>query len=39
LVLDLKAGDLAVFRSSDITHFNLHFQGEQLISVALELLH
>src|SRR6202035_1468834 len=27
LVLDLQPGDLFIFPSADITHFNLHFSG------------
>lgn len=27
LVLDVNQGDIVVFRSSEITHFNLHFSG------------
>jgi hypothetical protein len=27
LVIKLKAGDILVFPSCDITHFNLHFSG------------
>ncbi|KAJ7178696.1 hypothetical protein C8R43DRAFT_1118067 [Mycena crocata] len=27
LVLDLKAGDMVIFPSARLTHFNLHFQG------------
>ncbi|VDC06318.1 unnamed protein product [Peniophora sp. CBMAI 1063] len=29
IVLPLKAGDLVFFRSSDITHFNLHYCGKR----------
>lgn len=27
LVIPLRSGDLVIFRSSETTHFNLHFQG------------
>lgn len=27
LVFELKAGDVMIFPSADITHFNLHFKG------------
>jgi predicted 2-oxoglutarate/Fe(II)-dependent dioxygenase YbiX len=30
LVLDLRSGDMAVFPSDDITHFNLHFKGKRI---------
>ena len=26
-VIPLKSGDIIIFRSSEISHFNLHFQG------------
>lgn len=29
LVFELKAGDILVFPSSELTHFNLHFLGER----------
>jgi predicted 2-oxoglutarate/Fe(II)-dependent dioxygenase YbiX len=29
LVLDLRSGDVAIFPSDDITHFNLHFRGKR----------
>lgn len=29
LVIPLRTGDLVVFRSSETTHFNLHFQGKR----------
>ncbi|TFK58372.1 hypothetical protein BDN72DRAFT_782173, partial [Pluteus cervinus] len=29
LVLDIKPGDIVIFPSADITHFNLHFNGER----------
>jgi hypothetical protein len=29
VVLKLKSGDLAIFRSADISHFNLHYVGER----------
>ena len=28
LILEIQSGDVAVFPSSDITHFNLHFKGK-----------
>lgn len=27
LVIDLQDGDQAIFKSSELTHFNLHFSG------------
>jgi hypothetical protein len=30
LVIRLKPGDFVVFRSSEITHFNLHYRGKAL---------
>lgn len=27
LVINLKAGDILIFRSCEVTHFNLHFSG------------
>lgn len=29
LVLDLKNGDVVIFTSKDISHFNLHFTGKR----------
>lgn len=29
LVLQVEAGDLVVFPSTDLTHFNLHYRGER----------
>jgi hypothetical protein len=29
LVIDLKPGHILIFRSSEITHFNLHFTGKR----------
>jgi hypothetical protein len=29
LVIDLKPGDILIFPSCDITHFNLHFRGKR----------
>ena len=30
LVIPLQSGDFVAFKSGDITHFNLHFQGERV---------
>lgn len=29
LVLELQAGDIAVFRSAEITHFNMEYSGQR----------
>jgi hypothetical protein len=29
LVLELMSGDIAVFRSAEVTHFNLHYAGKR----------
>lgn len=33
LVLDVKPGDIVIFPSSEVTHFNLHFQGLFIVSI------
>lgn len=38
LVLEMQSGDIVVFPSPEITHFNLHFKGRILYSFTLTMI-